>query len=251
MKKIPGILVMLMLTSTLWGQKVEIGIHYIPIVLSRITFDEDYIIFDDNTSMPILDDHFKLCPPSLSNTGLFVQLPLGHVALQTGINFQTNLYFYSVDYFYQGMSKNFYYSSLDIPLMVTYTFNQDAIRKFRLLAGINSKMFKIKRNYFSVFSQAFDHFYIVDEYESDRLRRKSMTDNIRPFGLFARVGLGIEYYGITADLWIDKNLTRLNEKNRIYNADYEDAYLISMVLGFTIPSKDLHVKKSRGKINKE
>jgi hypothetical protein len=236
----------------LLGQALEFGIQYIPIQATNITFDQDYIIFSDYSSLKILEPAFRMSSPSLSNSGLFMRYNRRHISFQTGLNFQNNVYFYGKKtYDYMTSFASLFYSSIDIPLTVAYTFRRDEKLKFRILAGVNNKIFKIRRNYYSVFSKKFDYLIYTEATASEKEKRNFMIDKINPFIVYFRSGIGIKYYNLSADLCLDRNLTAMNRYVDKYNANLKDTYQINLVLGFSIAPKDLKYKKFKGKINKE
>ena len=235
------------------GQTFEFGIQFIPIQASIISFDQDYIIYNDYTSQKILNPSPRLSLPSLSNSGLFLRYIRKQVSFQTGLNFQNNVYFYGkvTSFSYFTSYASLFYSSIDIPFTATYTFRHDEPVKFRILAGINNKIFKIRRNYYSVFSKSFDYFfhdeanYAVDE------KRKFVIEKLNSFIVYFRSGIGMEYYNFTADLFIDRNITTMNRYIDKYNANFKDTYQINLALSFSIAPKDLKSKKYIRKLNKE
>ena len=160
MKRIPAILLSVFLTSTIMsGQKIEFGIQYAPLQFSSLSFDQNYVIFDDHTSYNLNVTGLNLTIPSLSNSGLFVRFPFGNLALQTGFGFQNNVNYYSVKTTYLNTKVAFFYSSIDIPASLAYTLRSNEKLKFRILAGANAKMFKIRRSYYSIFAKSFDIFF--------------------------------------------------------------------------------------------
>ena len=234
------------------GQKFQFGIQYMPLQASKISFDQDYIIFDDYSSLKTLKPAFRISIPSLSNSGLFLRYNTKHITFQTGANFQNNVYFFSEKSTYSsGTSISFFYSSVDIPLTAAFTFNTDEKVKYRILAGGNFKLFKFKRNYYSVFAKSFDYINYAEEAASDKGRREFMVTKINPIILYARAGIGIQYYNITADLCLDKNLTNMNRQVDKYNANFIDSYQVNIILGFRIAPGDLKDKTRQLKIAKQ
>jgi hypothetical protein len=237
---------------SLSGQKFDFGIQYSPIQLSRISFDQNYVIFDDYSSLKIYKPKFRISAPSISNSGVFLRYKAHHAAFQTGLNFQNNVYFYSKRiYDYTISSVSIYYSSIDIPLTLTYTLRHEEKVKYRITAGVNNKIFKIRRNNYSIFSKSLDYMNYVDATTADTERRKFMIDKIKPFILYFRSGIGFELYNFTADIYLDRNLTEMNRYIDKNNANYIDTYQINLALGFSIAPKDLKYKKFKEKINKE
>lgn len=157
----------------------------------------------------------------------------------------------SGDEVYNGLPVSFFYSSIDVPFTAVYTFNTDSKLKFRLTAGVNGKLFRLKRNYYSIFSKSFDYFFHEEVKEEDRQKREFMIEKINPFILFSRAGAGIQLYNITADLCIDKNLTGMNRMHDPFNANYKDSYIVNLIFSFTIPQKDLRPEKQESRIIKK
>jgi hypothetical protein len=234
----------------LTGQSLEFGITYIPVGFSKITFDRDYIIFDDYSSAK-LEQTFNMLVPSLSNSGLFVRIPFKSFSIQSGLNFQKNTYYYSTNTYYSNASNSFFYSSIDIPLEIIYTFNPNNVIKFRILAGGNAKLFKIRTNYYSVFKPLIEISYGNIESEAAKKNQEFIRKKINPFIFYSRFGAGFRYFGMTADLCFDKNLTPMNRNIDQYNANFKDTYQINIVLGFTIANKDLKYNRNTNKIIKE
>ena len=235
------------------GQTFEFGIQFIPIQASMISFDQDYIIYNDYTSQNILNPSPRLSLPSLSNSGLFLRYIHKQASFQTGLNFQNNVYFYGKRVLsdYTSTYASLFYSSIDIPFTATYTFRHNEPVKFRILAGINNKIFKIRRNYYSVFSKSFDYFNYAAANSADDEKRNFIIDKLKSFIVYFRSGIGMEYYNFTADLFIDKNITAMNRYIDKYNANFKDSYQINLALGFSIAPKDLKSKKYTRKLNKE
>lgn len=235
------------------GQTFHFGIQYMPLQATRISFDQNYIIFDDYTALKTLNPAFRISLPSLSNSGLFLRYDTRQIALQTGANFQNNVYFFSEksSYYSPDSYVSFFYSSVDIPLTAAFTLRPDGKVKYRILAGVNTKLFKFKRNYYSVFEKRWNYFNYSEVIASDKNKREFMVAKINPIMLYARAGLGIKYYNITADLCIDKNLTNMNKQVDKYNANFVDSYQINLILGFQISPGDLKNKTRELKIAKE
>jgi hypothetical protein len=188
--------------------------------------------------------------PSLSSSGLFVRFPLGKLALQSGLGFQNNAYYYCTKPGYNATKVLFFYGSIDIPLTLVYTFSSNTKLKFRILGGVNSKLFKIRRSYYSVFAKSFDTMN-NEEYVSDSEKRKFMVNRVNPFMLYSRAGAGISYYNFTIDLCADRSITDMNWKKDLYNANFTDSFQVTFVLGFRIAAKDLKVNREQNKIGKE
>jgi hypothetical protein len=231
------------------AQKTEFGIRYTPINFTKLTFDQDFIVFQDYTSLRITEKYF-MSFPSLSNSGLYVKFPLRRLALETGLNFQNNTYFYGKRITYQNANVSFFYSSIDIPVSAVLTLNPDNILKLRLVAGMNSKFFKIRRNYYSIFAKGFDYFFYSEEYKSDKDNRDFMVEKVNPFILYSRVGAGLEYFQWTLDLYVDKNLTGMNVKKDSYNANFMKSGIVSIALGFQFARGNMSDRNS-SRITKE
>ena len=241
---------LLLSAIALKGQSPEFGICYVPIGFSKITFDQDFIIFDDYSSAK-LHQNYVMSFPSLSNSGLFVRFPIKSFAVQTGLYFQRNTYFYSKNIRFEGTKNLFSYSSFDIPLQLNYTINPDNIIKLRILAGGNAKFFKIHTNYYSIFGKMVDISYVNLETKAAIKNRDFMMERINPFIIYSRFGVGIRYFGMTLDLCFDKNITPLNKNIDKYNANFENTYLINIMMGFQFANKDLKYKRNINKIIKE
>ena len=233
------------------GQKIEFGIQYTPLQFSGLSFDRDYMIFDNYTSSKLNVPGMKLTLPSLSNSGLFLRFPLKKIVLQTGLGFQNNVYNYSVSTTYSDSYDVFFYSSIDVPVFLSYTFRSSGKLKFRCLAGVNTKMFKIKRSYYSVFAKALDPYAYAEDYENISQKRDFIVSKVNPFMLYSRVGAGIKYYNISMDICADRNITNMNRMQDHYNANFKDSYLVTVVFGFQIANKDLKISKEQSKISKE
>jgi|WetSurMetagenome_2_1015567.scaffolds.fasta_scaffold226031_1 hypothetical protein len=241
-----------LLTDPLMGQSVEFGIQYVPLQVSKITFDQNYLIFNDYTSVKVLDPSFRLSIPSLSNSGLFVRYKTRRLSYQTGLNFQNNVYFYSKKTSdYTTTYASVFYSSIDVPMTITLVLKPENKLKIRLTAGLNNKLFKIRRNYYSVFAKKFDYFNYAEATSSDDEKRKFMINKVNPFISYLRSGIGIRYYNFTADILLDMNLTDMNINKDIYNANYKNTSQINLVLGFAIAPKDLKLRTSKRQISKE
>lgn len=79
MKKIWIISLLIFCRTNVSGQSFDFGIQYIPLQASLLSFDQDYLIFDDLTSLRVNDVSPGVGAPSLSNTGLFLRYKsLGH-----------------------------------------------------------------------------------------------------------------------------------------------------------------------------
>lgn len=253
MKK-AGIISIFILTLfySLSGQKLEFGIQYVPLQASMISFDKDFIIFDDYTSQKILNQSFRLSAPSFSNSGLFIRYNLNKVSFQSGLNFQNNVYYYGRKTFdYMTSFASFYYSSIDVPATVAYTFRRNEKLKFRVLAGMNSKVFKIRRNYYSVFARRIDYFTYAEATVSEKEKRMYMTDKVNPFIVYFRSGIGIRYYNFTTDLYLDNNITKMSKSIDNYNANIIKTYQLNLAIGFSIAPKDLKSRNNREKLTKE
>lgn len=152
-----------------------------------ISFDKDYVIFSDYTSQKILAPKFRFSAPSFSNSGLFLRYNLSKITFQTGINFQNNVYYYSQKvYDYMISRASFYYSSIDVPVTCAYTFRKDEILKVRIQAGLNGKLFKIHRNYYSIFARNIDYLAYTEATASEKEKRINMVDKVRPFIAYFR-----------------------------------------------------------------
>jgi hypothetical protein len=252
MKRISVILLFIILTSiTGRSQKIEFGIQYIPLEFSSLSFDQKYIIFEDYTSskLDLPGIHFAI--PSLSNSGLFVRYPFGRLTLQSGLAFQNNVYYYTANDTYQGTNVSFYYSSIDLPVSLAYTINKNSKIKYRILAGVNSKMFKFKRSYYSVFAKSFGVAFNQEDEAAIVKKREFMVSKVSPFMLYSRIGAGIGFYNFTIDLCADKNITDMNLKKDLFNANFKDSFILTVVVGIRLSGKDMKGNKEKYKISKE
>jgi len=175
------------------------------------------------------------------------------VSLQSGLNFQNNVYYYANKTMNNTSSSysSLFYSSIDLPAVAVLTLFPDEKVKLRLSAGIDNKIFKFKRNYYSVFYKNFDKFNYANEDEEDSEKRDFMVDKIRPFIVYFRSGIGLKYYNITADFYFDRNITPMNRNIDKYNANCKSTSLVTCVFGFSFAPKDLKYKRTMGKIDKE
>lgn len=242
--------VFIVLGSALWGQSWKVGITYTPLFFSSITFDQDYIIFNDYSSYRTNVSGLRTSL-SLSNAGFFIRKQGHTLGFQSGLNFQNNIYFYSKKEGYSGTNVPFFYGSIDCPVMATYSLFSDALCHVRFVAGANTKFFKFKRNYLSVFAKDLDNSFYAEENSSDRDRREFLVHKMNSVICYARAGLGIQMYGVGLNLYVDKNITGLNRRTDPYNANFKNSWLVSFACEFEIAGRNLHLRRSAAKISKE
>lgn len=234
MKKLLTIPVFLWFLS-LWGQKFESGFIYSPLMMSRISFDQPYIIFSDYTSLTIGEDKLR-ADFSLLSTGFFARYRNRHIYYQAEVDFFENKYRKSISDWKTLGDRYFSYSAVEIPLMAGYTINPGRIRRFSVFGGINNKLGRFRTVFFSSLT------YIINEdkdyeYLAELPRKLELMDKFSYYYLTAMGGVSFTYYGLTTDIRAERNITNLNKVIFENNANYKDMFMIRLCFNIVIPSK--------------
>lgn len=233
------IIIFFTITSiTAFAQKTEFGIVYSPILISKLTFDKDYIIFNDYTSLTAGDNKYHAYFTGIS-TGIFFRYKIQRkLYIQTELNFFGNNFGSQIPDWTSSRQKNFTYSSIDIPIMFGYTLNPGKMIKIRLYGGLNNKFGKLITAFYSSFIYTINDNGNQEYYYADKTRKKELIDKLSFYYMNAVGGIGISKYGTSLDLRFERNITNLNKSIATNNANFKDLFLIRFLLSFTLPHKN-------------
>ncbi|MFH2142613.1 MAG: hypothetical protein ABIJ97_09340 [Bacteroidota bacterium] len=221
-------------------QKSELGITYSPILVSKLTFDKSYIIFNDYSSLTAGDNKFHSYA-SIFSVGIFYKYKFRNIYLQTEFNIFENRFGQQIpDWVTTSRDNHFAYSSIDIPFLCGITINPASMIKFRFYAGLNNKIGKFKIGYYSSLKYLFDQPLNNEVYFTDTERKKELQKKFSFFIEDIIAGAGISVYGTSIDLRIEHNITNLNKKSEVYNANFNNTFLIRLYFGFKLYNKKLN-----------
>ncbi len=220
------IISLILLGFSATAQKFEVGFVYSPAMMSKLTFDKDYIIFDDYTSLTAGDN--KIHPYfSFLSTGAFFRYRMCHSYFQAEIDLFENKFRRNIPDWKTANEKYFTYSAVEVPLIAGYIINPGGMTKFRLFAGVNNRIGRFRTVFFSTFSLAIDDDKDY-EYYSDFPKKMELMNKFSLYYLDIMGGLGFSFYGFSLDLRAEKNITNLNRIMYDNNANYKDMLLIRL-----------------------
>jgi hypothetical protein len=217
------------------AQKFEAGFVYSPAMMSRLTFDKDYIIFDDFTSLTAGDN--KIHPYfSFLSTGAFFRYRMCHIYYQAEIDLFENKFRRSIPDWKENSERYFTYSAIEVPLMAGYTINPGGMMKFRLFAGVNNRIGRFRTVFFSTFTYAINDEKNY-EYYSALPKKIELMNRFSLYYLDVMGGMGISVYGFSLDLRVEKNITNLNRNMLVNSANYKDLMIIRLCANAVINMK--------------
>jgi len=230
------ILFLLVIQEYVYSQKTEIGIIYSPILVSKLTFDKDYIIFKDYGSLTAGDNKFHAYFTGIS-TGLFFRYKIRNFYLQAETNFFGNNFGQQIPDWASSRKKNFTYSSIDVPVICGYTINPSSMIRFRIYGGLNNKFGKFITAFYSSMVYLINDNMNQEYYFVDKTRKKELINKLHFYSLNVLGGIGISRYSTSIDIRIERNITNLNKINYENNANFKDLFLIRLCLSHTLPYK--------------
>jgi len=237
MRKFLIILLLIVSRQIVFAQKTEIGVVYSPILVSKLTFDKDYIIFNDYTSLTAGDNKFHTYFTGIS-TGVFYRYKYTkNIFFQTEIDFFGNNFGSQIPDWASSREKNFTYSSIDIPLICGYNLNPGGKYKLKLYGGFNNKFGKFITSFYSTLSYSINDNGNQEYYYADITRKKELINKVSFYYLDIIGGIGILKYGTSVDFRIEKNLTNLNKIENNYNANFKDVFLFRLCVSHVLPNK--------------
>jgi hypothetical protein len=237
MNKILLILIFILIRFCVSAQKTEFGIIYSPILISKITFDNSYIIFDDYTSLTAGDNKFHGYFTGIS-TGIFYKYKIKRrFYIQSELNFFGNNFGSQIPDWASSRDKNFTYSSIDIPLMMGYTLNHGKMVKLRIYGGLNNKFGKFITAFYSSFVYLINDNMNQEYYYADKSRKKELIGKLSFYYMNVVGGIGLTKYGTSFDVRFERNITPITNSYEKYNANFSDLFLIRFCVGLTLPNK--------------
>ncbi len=216
--------------SNAHSQNVDFGFTLSPLTLNKLEFDKPAIILNDYYSYDIGKTDPSLGYPSLLglfSSGLYIRYNKYSWYLKAELNYQTKSFRYTHESI-QFKKLYFYYSCVEIPIVIGIRLNRENVYKYKLQTGVNIEIGKFNHNSFV------SPFYILGLHINEN---KAMLDRINPLIYYYHIGFGFDFYGISVDLRGEKNLTNLNKRMDQYNANFTNAYTIRIGLGFKISGK--------------
>jgi hypothetical protein len=223
-------LFLLLLCNAVTAQKFDLGFTVTPLSMNRLGFDKPALILNDYYSYDVGKNSFSFWYPTLLglfNSGIYIRYDQPRWFLKTEINYQTKSFRYAQK---SDQFENlfFYYSCVEVPVYAGIRLNPEHIYRFKIQAGINSEIGKFNHNSFiSPFNYLGLHINA----------NQAMLEKISPVIFYYHVGVGIDYYGISIDLRAEKNINNLNKTMYEYNANFTDAIMIRLSLGFKITGR--------------
>lgn len=222
------IIVYCFFSLAMYPQQWEMGVVYSPYSRSKITFDKDYIIFNDYTSL-IASDKKSHGYFTLFSTGVFTRYRWRNMYVHTEINLFENKFKKQLPGWLTSNEAYFTYSAVEIPVFVGLTLNPGSLIKINVFGGMNNKIGRFSTVYFSSLSNT-DVFStnLNGEYYPDAERKKELMNKFSLYYVDVTGGIGLSYYGTTVDLRIERNLTNLNKIQYDYNANFAQLQMIRL-----------------------
>ncbi|MFH2096377.1 MAG: hypothetical protein ABIJ16_11775 [Bacteroidota bacterium] len=233
-------ILLLCLALSAASQKMETGIVYAPLMADRLTFDSDYIVFSDYTSLTAGDG--KIHPYiTLLSTGVYFRYRLRNLYFQTELDFYENKFKKAIPDWATSREKYFTYSALEVPVLTGYTINPGSIYKIRLFAGINNRIGRFRTVFFSTLNYTINDNMYHEYYYADATRKEELIEKFSNYYIDGIAGIGFSYYNIGVEIRAEKNLTDMNRSRDDYNADYEDLVMFRacISIGFFKPWRTL------------
>jgi|GEM_PF-1760595 len=241
------ILLVVFLFNEGYAQKFDVGLTLNPSTFNRLGFDKPAIIFSDYSSADVGIYGFSIYDFSygyptlygLLNSGIYLRYHAKPFYLKTELNYQTKAFRFSCKS-YQFVKQFFYYSCIEVPLIAGIQFNPQHVIKYKLQVGVNTEIGKFDHaSILSPFNIRGNHHDINHEF----------LDRMSTVVYYYHLGIGFDYYGMSVDLRAEKNINNLNKELSDYNANFTDALMIRLALGFRISGH--HLNKKTQQLNKE
>lgn len=223
------------ISSSLLCQRFEAGFVYSPFETGIITFDRDYIIFSDYTSLTAGDEKIHPYITALSS-GVFFRYRMQNMYYQAEVDFFENKFGKSIPDWKTIGDRHFTYSAIEIPFLAGFTLNSGSMSKFRIFGGINNKLGRFRTIIFSTLSYAInedkDH-----EYYSELGKKLELMNRFSYYYMDVIGGIGYTHYGLSVDLRAEKSVTNLNREMDLYNANYKSLFMVRLCLNIIINKK--------------
>ena len=229
----------LFLINTGTAQKFDLGFTLTPLTLNRLGFDKPAIILNDYYSYDIGKNDFSFGYPTLLgllNSGIYIRYCQPTWFLKTEINYQTKSFRFA-EKSKLFTKQFFYYSCVEIPLIAGIRLFPERVCKFKIQAGVNTEIGKYNHNSF------ISPFNMLGLHVS---ANTALLDRIKSTVFYYHLGAGVDYYGMSFDLRVEKNINDLNKKISEYNANFTDLLMIRLGMGFKITGR--HWNKFRKNI---
>jgi hypothetical protein len=223
-------LILLLLFNAVAAQKFDLGFTVTPLTLNQLGFDKPAIIINDYYSYDVGKKDFSFGYPTilgLFNSGLYLRFNQPHWFLKTEVNYETKSFRFA-HASTQFKKQFFYYSCVEIPVIAGLRFFPERVCKFKIQAGVNTELGKFNHNSFvSPFGMLGLHVSA----------NTALLERIKSTVFYYHVGVGADYYGISVDLRAEKNINNLNKAMYEYNANFTDAIMFRLSLGFRISGR--------------
>lgn len=226
-------LILLLLTFMFfksYSQKSDIGFTLTPLSTNLLEFDKPALILNDYYSYDIGAETPSFGYPTLLglfNSGIYYRYSERFLFFKVEANYQTKTFRYAHKSF-QFKKQFFYYSCIEVPLIVGIKINPENVFKFKVQAGINIEFGKFNHN---SFISPFQYLGIKIN------ANEAMLDKISQQIYYYQIGVGFDYYGISVDARFEKNISNINKLKYEYNANFSNVYLLRLALGFKISGR--------------
>ncbi len=230
MKK--GLFILLCFISlSLYPQRWRIGFVYSPYCVNKLTFDKDYIIFNNFTSLTSNENKWHGYF-TLFSSGIFSEYRWRNFFVHGEINLFENKFKKQLPDWKSVNDVYFNYSDFEIPLMGGVVINPGNMVKVKIFAGINNKIAHIKAVYYSTLTYTGFFDAVNSGFYPDVEQKKELLHKFSSYFIDVIGGIGFNYYGTTIDLRIEKNISDLNKSKSNYNANYKQLMMIRLCFTF-------------------
>ena len=227
------------------SQKFDIGFTLTPLSVNRLEFDKPALILNDYYSYDVGAETPSFGYPTLLglfNSGFYYRYNERFLFFKVEANYQTKTFRYAHKS-NQFKKQFFYYSCIEVPIMVGIKINPVNVFKYKIQAGLNIEFGKFNHN---SFISPFQYLGIKIN------ANEAMLDKISQQIYYYQIGVGFDYYGISIDIRFEKSINNLNKVKYEYNANFTDIYMIRLALGFKIAGRHWDkFLKNQLQLNKE
>jgi len=228
-----------------YSQKFDFGFTLTPLTVNKLVFDKPAIILNDFYSFDIGNEAPSFGYPTLLgflSSGIYLRYNKYSWYLKSEFNYQTKTFRYASKSV-QFKKLFFYYSCFEIPVVAGIRLNPENVYRFKIQTGINIEVGKFNHNSFV------SPFYLLGLHINEN---KAMIEKMNPAIFYFHLGVGFDYYGISVDLRVEKNINNINKEMQVFNANFSNTYSVRLSLGFKISGKHWDkYRKTKLQLSKE
>jgi len=242
---IAALLMVLLMSITVSAQSIKFGLKYTAALITKASFDQEYFIFSNHTSLQLNRQHFDFLPTffNIFNSGFFIRYNFRSFYIQYDCSFETYSFAFAENPEFSASDFFIRYSSISNPLIAAIRLFPDNKTNIILQSGIEFDYGVMKSNNYYSFIQTNNttNFHPLGQ---------EITNLINDNLFFYMAGLAFESYATTYSLMFKQNISEINREINPYNANFKNMFMINFSIQYVLSSNDLKIKASNERIKK-